>query len=95
MTEPKEPEEKVTSTVPKGMEVVTPVEGKLSTDQWQAFLSNLVSFALPLYLGFFTTQLALGVPVKTAALAALAALYSPLADYLKKRNSDESYLRDK
>lgn len=88
-------EEKVTTTVPKQMEVVTPPPGRLSTDQWQGFLNNLLSFALPLYLSFFFTQLALGIDPRVAALAALAALYSPLADYLRKKNDTDPYLRDK
>lgn len=85
----------VLSAVPKDMEVVKPVEGKLSTEQWQAFVNNLVSFALPLYVGFVLTQLIAGIDVKVALLTSLASLYSPVVDYLKKRNNNDTYLRDK
>ena len=87
--------EVVLASVPKDMEVVKPVEGKLSTEQWQSFINNLVSFALPLYMGFLLTQLVAGVDVKVALLTSLASLYSPVADYLKKRNNNDAYLREK
>lgn len=87
--------EVVLTSVPKDMEVVKPVEGKLSTEQWQSFVNNLLSFALPLYVGFLLTQLIAGVEIKTALLTSLVSLYSPLADYLKKRNNNDAYLREK
>lgn len=85
--------EKVTVTVPKGMEVVKPVSGRLSSDQKQAILQALKKYVAPT-LGIFFAQLALGVDLKAASLVALNALYQAASSYFSKLNDDTAYLRE-
>ena len=56
---------------------------KLSDEQTQKFMMNLVKFTAP-SIGIFFAQLALGVKVEDAILVAILALYGVLADYFKK-----------
>lgn len=88
-------EEKVTTVVPKGMEVVKPIEGVLTSDQRKALIMNFLDFTVPMYLGLLFAQLALGVDWKIAFGSSLVAMYGPLRDYFKKKQSDTPYLRDK
>lgn len=56
---------------------------KLSEEQTQKFLKNLLKFTAP-SIGIFFAQLALGVKVEDAILVAILALYGVLSDYFKK-----------
>jgi hypothetical protein len=87
-------DEIVTTTVPRGMEVVKPVVGKFTTDQLSAWVRNLLKFTAP-SLGIFFAQLSLGVDWKPAGLVALLAFYQAASDFFKKFNGDTPYLREK
>lgn len=88
------PDDKVTTKVPAGMEVVTPVKGMLSDDQKAALMRNFVRYVAP-SLGLFFGSLALQTDWKVSAGIGLLAFYQALSDFFSKLNSDTSYLRDK
>lgn len=87
--------EKVTTVVPKAMEVVVPTSGAFTIDQWKSYVNNILNLCIPVYGFAFFGALAMGVKVQIAAVIALAALWLPLRDFFKKWNSDTPYLREK
>lgn len=56
---------------------------RLSNEEYQRWVWNLIKFTAPALAVFFG-QLALGVEPKAAALVALLGLYGAIADYFKK-----------
>jgi hypothetical protein len=56
---------------------------RLSNEQFQKWLVNLIKFTAPALAVLFF-QLSQGVPIEAAAPLALYALYALAADYLKK-----------
>lgn len=77
------------------MEVVKPVEGKVSEYQYKKIFENFLVFTVPIFFGTFFTSLSMNIDPQKSAILAMISLYSPLADYFKKRQSGTEYLRDK
>lgn len=62
--------------------------GVVSPNDWKKILGNVLNFTVPMYLGAFFGQLALGVSLKVAAITSLAVLWGPLKNYFDKLNTE-------
>lgn len=87
-------EDKTTTVVPRGMEIVTPTPGKFSSQDLQRWVHNTLKFSAGPLIVFFTA-LGAGVELKTALLTMTGPFISLIIDYLTKLRSDTPYLQDK
>lgn len=87
-------EEKVTTVVPKGMEIFQNQKWSLTQDQKNALVKNFIKYVAPT-LALFFASLAKGLPFWASLSIASLAFWQVASDFFTKLSSDTPILREK
>ena len=65
--------------------------GEVIPEDIKKIISNMLEFALPIFLSTLFAQLAMGVELKQALTVSLLSFYGTLRDYFNKKNTETKY----
>lgn len=65
--------------------------GEMIPQDWKAWVNNILKFSIPLFVGTFFAQLAMGVDAEKALAVSLLTFYGAIADFISKRNAETKY----